>query len=227
MKDHALSVVSTNDGSSSLYVPSLNEHYHSIHGAYTESMHVFIRMGLQPLLAEKREQIQVLEIGFGTGLNAWLTAIHSLEHNFMFHYLGIELQPLKDDIIDTLNYPMQHAHTDASELWKGIHATPWNSEYPIARNFMLQKQELDWTRHWPAGTFDLIYYDAFAPDKQPEMWTPELLEKCYALLNPGGVWVTYTSKGDVRRGLISAGFTVEKVPGPPGKREMLRATKME
>lgn len=226
MKEHALSVIATKDGSSSLYVPSINEHYHSIHGAYTESMHVYIQMGLLPILAEKREQIKVLEIGFGTGLNAWLTALQSLNHNFTFHYLGIDLHPLKDDIINALNYPIQHVQNDASERWKDIHSAPWNCEHSVTSNFRLHKQELDWTRHWPAGTFDLIYYDAFAPNKQPEMWTPELLDKCYALLNPGGIWVTYTSKGDVRRGLISAGFTVEKVPGPPGKREMLRATKV-
>lgn len=217
--------ITTQDGSSSLYQPALDEHYHSIHGAYTESMHVFIRMGLEPLLAQQKEHIRVMEVGFGTGLNAWLTALHSLDHHFMFHYVGLELQPLEQDLISSLNYTHQHPHPQAKPLWEAIHGAPWNEPHTITPHFTLEKQEFDWTRHWPTGTFDLIYYDAFAPNKQPEMWTPELLEKCYALLNPGGVWVTYTSKGDVRRGLIGAGFTVEKVPGPPGKREMLRAIK--
>lgn len=217
--------ITTQDGSSSLYQPALDEHYHSIHGAYTESMHVFIGMGLEPLLSQEKEQMRILEVGFGTGLNAWLTAFHSLEHHFMFHYVGVDKQPLEKEIISSLNYTEQHQHPQSKSLWAAIHAAPWQTPHAVTPHFTLHKQELDWTHQWPEGNFDLIYYDAFAPNKQPEMWTPALLDKCYALLNPGGIWVTYTSKGDVRRGLLAAGFDVEKVPGPPGKREMLRATK--
>lgn len=225
MKPLKTQIIPTKDGSHSLYVAELDEHYHSIHGAYTESLHVFIRMGLQPLIDQQRQQIRVLEVGFGTGLNAWLTAMRCLDYHFMFHYAGLEKQPLEQNIISSLNYTEQHQHPQSVELWEAVHAAPWHTPHAITSHFTLHKQELDWTQQWPEGNFDLIYYDAFAPNKQPEMWTPALLDKCYALLNPGGIWVTYTSKGDVRRGLLAAGFEVEKVPGPPGKREMLRATK--
>lgn len=222
----SLQLIITHDGSSSVFNARLNEHYHSIHGAYTESMHVFINAGLHLLPVSANKEIHILEVGFGTGLNAWLTAIHTLHHNLKFHYLAIEYEPLDRSIIDQINYPEHSHNAQATAVWTAIHDAPWAQNIAVHSRFTLCKQRMDWTAEKPAGQFDLIYYDAFAPNKQPEMWTPALLERCYSLLNRGGIWVTYTSKGDVRRELLAAGYEVEKIPGPPGKREMLRAIKV-
>lgn len=216
----------TGDGSSTLYHPELDEHYHSIHGAYTESMHVFIQSGLRAVW-DGLEEVKMLEVGFGTGLNAWLTALEADRTQKRIRYTGLEYHPLSKEVITQLQLPLLHDHHGGPDLWQKIHDAEWNKPTALSPWFEIQKMEMDWTNEQPDGLFDLIYYDAFAPNKQPEMWAPSLLKKSFYLLAKGGVWITYTAKGSVRRGLQEAGFRVEKIPGPPGKREMLRAWKMD
>lgn len=214
----------TADGSLTLYLPDLDEHYHSINGAYTESMHVFIQSGLEAISASL-DRISVLEIGFGTGLNAWLTGLWANHHQKEICYTGVDSHPLSQDLVQQFQFPQLTAQPEGLSTWKATHEAEWEKSTNIGKHFTLNKRQLDWIRENIDRSFDLIYYDAFAPNKQPEMWTLELFKKTYDLINSGGVLVTYTAKGDVRRAMQSAGFHVEKIPGPPGKREMLRAWK--
>lgn len=215
----------TKDGSVTLYVPELDEHYHSIHGAYSESLHVFIKEGLHSAL-ESFDEIELLEIGFGTGLNIWLTCIESLTKDFKFHAYCIDNLPVKEDLYFQLNYPEFGNSEVERSFYDSIMRAPWNEQVDITRKFRLHKVEADWRSHELPKTFNLIYYDAFAPAKQPEMWAQELFEKVAAHTPAGAVMVTYTANGDVRRAMKHAGFAVEKRPGPAGKREMTRATRI-
>ncbi len=213
-------LVETGDGSHSLYVPDLDEQYHSRHGAIQESLHVFIKMGLQ----EKKEKtLRILDIGFGTGLNAWLTAEKSIGK--AIRYIGVEAYPLTVEEAGTLNYADQ---TDGDpNLFAWLHASPWEIavQSPSHSHFQLLKLQSKIEDLDLSTSVNLIYFDAFAPEKQPELWTYVIFKKMYHLLSPEGILVTYSAKGDVRRTMIRAGFQVEKLPGPPMKREMLRAMK--
>lgn len=207
----------TDDGSATLFVPELNEHYHSTKGARTESQHIFIDMGLK---ASDSLAPRVLEIGFGTGLNAWLTLEEAERSGRNIHYTGLELYPLEWQMIEQLDYVAN------KELFKQLHTAPWGVEVPITAHFSLLKTEVDVNKWQTEDSFDLIYFDAFAPEKQPEMWSQELFNRLYVLLNDGGILTTYCAKGVIRRMLQAAGFIVERLPGPPGgKREILRAGK--
>lgn len=209
----------TEDGSATLYVPELDEHYHSVKGALTESEHIFIRMGLEESAAA---QPKVLEIGFGTGLNALLTQQEAEEKKRPVHYWGIELYPLEWETIDALHY------TD-NPLYKTIHQVPWNTDITISPYFTLTKIEDDFTSldYSRLPKVDVIYFDAFAPEKQPGIWTEDLFRTLFNQLNEGGILTTYCAKGAVRRMMQQTGFTVERIPGPPGgKREILRARKI-
>ena len=213
----------TADGSYTLYVPEMDEHYHSVKGALTESEHIFIRMGL------KHSQVaspRVLEIGFGTGLNAFLTLLEADEACREVHYTTIERYPVDAETIHKLRYPETICPQCADDFY-ALHTAPWNVDYRLSAHFVLHKREADFTTlSWAAGSFDVIYFDAFAPEKQPEMWGQELFNRLFHSLSSGGVFVTYCAKGVVRRMLQSAGFVVERLPGPPGgKREILRGTK--
>lgn len=212
----------TADGSATLFVPSLNEHYHSIKGAQTESQHIFIDMGMNACPAKAP---RILEVGFGTGLNALLTLQAAETSKRLVHYTGLELYPLAWETINELGYVAPH--TSESSLFELIHKVPWNMEAIITPYFTLEKQQVDVNRWSTADQrFDLIYFDAFAPEKQPEMWTQELFNRLYAVLNTEGIITTYCAKGIVRRMLQAAGFLVERLPGPPGgKREILRGRK--
>lgn len=204
----------TADGSHTLFVPSMGEHYHSVNGAMQESMYVFIDAGLRRV---EKEEIRILEIGFGTGLNAFLTL---RERQGKIVYYSAELYPLDAACTDALNYG-EMAWPERKELFAALHRAPWDRPVEITDGFVLHKIAGD-SRSVPLPTaIDLIYFDAFAPDKQPEMWTPEVYGKLYASAAPGGVLVTYCAKGEVRRGLQAAGFRMERLPGPPGKRHML------
>lgn len=212
----------TNDGSPTLFVPELDEHYHSTKGAVTESLHIFIRMGLEESAAPAP---RVLEIGFGTGLNAFLTLLAGERLQRDIHYTSIELYPLQETLVRQLNYPAQIAPERADDFY-GLHRARWNNEVKLTPHFTLHKIEGDFTSHSFAGKYDVIYFDAFAPEKQPEMWEQPLFDKLFALLNPSGILTTYCAKGVVRRMLQTAGFKVERLPGPPnGKREILRGKK--
>lgn len=212
----------TADGSYTLYVPELDEHYHSVKGALTESQHIFIEMGLKHSSAPEPH---ILEIGLGTGLNAFLTLLAAEEMQRKVHYTGIERYPLAEETLRQLDYPGMIGKKQEEDYY-AIHQAPWEKETNLSPWFTLHKIEGDFTRHTFQKGYDIIYFDAFAPEKQPEMWEQSLFNTLYNVLNEGGILTTYCAKGVVRRMLQTAGFTVERLPGPPGgKREILRATK--
>ena len=208
----------TADGSATLFVPELNEHYHSVKGARTESQHIFIDMGLD---ASAATEPHILEIGFGTGLNALLTLGYAGRQKRKVHYTGVELFPLPWETVELLGY-------STDPLFRALHTVLWGEDAIITPYFTLRKEHADINAmaHSLSPKFDIIYFDAFAPEKQPEMWSQELFNRLYVTLNQGGILTTYCAKGIVRRMLQTAGFTVERLPGPPGgKREILRARK--
>lgn len=212
----------TADGSYTLFVPEMDEHYHSVKGALTESEHIFINMGLKHTTITEPH---ILEIGFGTGLNAFLTLLEAERNQRKIHYTTLEKYPLNAEVLQQLNYPEIIA-PEATELYYKMHQATWNTPVAITPYFTLQKIETDYTTFSFQQKYDIIYFDAFAPEKQPEMWSQQLFDNLYQTMNPGGILTTYCAKGVVRRMLQSAGFTVERLPGPPGgKREILRGNK--
>lgn len=214
-------IITTADGSSSIYLPDFDEHYHSVHGAVQESKHVFMKMGWEPL-AEKQDDISILEIGFGTGLNALLVMEACLRApGKKVFYHSLEAYPVSPEDAAQLKYT-ETLH----EEFLRLHEAKWNEIVEIVPGFQLLKEETTLAKFLPEeNRFDLVFFDAFAPRVQPELWTEEVFRKMNRALKAGGLLVTYCSKGDVRRAMIAAGFSVEKLPGPPGKREMLRAKK--
>lgn len=219
IKTDKVELIVTADGSRSLLNKTLNETYHSRHGAMQESLHVFIRHGLEYVLASGSKTIHIFEVGFGTGLNAWLTFDYTRTQQISVVYQAVETFPLPETIWQELRY------TD-DERFNTIHQASWNAPVAIAPGFVIQKinrslQEISFAQ----GSFDLIYFDAFAPAKQPDMWTQEILLKVSQSLKSKGVLVTYCAKGEVKRNLKQAGLVIETLPGPPGKREMIRANK--
>ena len=211
----------TEDGSATLFVPELNEHYHSVKGARTESQHIFIDMGLK---ASAAPCPHILEAGFGTGLNALLTLQEAERTGRPVRYTGIELYPLAWTEVEALHY------SDDPRL-RLLHETPWEEEVCLTPTFRLLKLRRDLTS-WQADDerpplrCDVVYFDAFAPEKQPALWTPAVFRNLYRCLTPGGILTTYCAKGAVRRLMQDIGFRMERLPGPPGgKREILRATK--
>jgi tRNA U34 5-methylaminomethyl-2-thiouridine-forming methyltransferase MnmC len=216
-------VVLTKDGSHTIAIPEKGLTYHSVHGAVQESMHVFIEAGLGAVLPFfNQQEISVFEMGFGTGLNAFLTALVAQEQQVSVFYTSVEAFPLTAKEASSLNY------SDAlgsGDLFQTLHQCGWNEAVPVNEFFTIEKLQTELAAFFPSRQYDLVYYDAFAPSAQPELWTAEVFKKLYSMLNANGVLVTYCSKGDVRRALLAAGFRVEKIPGPPGKREMLRAKK--
>lgn len=214
----------TADGSHTLFVPELNEHYHSVNGAVQESTHIFINTGLHRC---SKNDINIFEIGFGTGLNAFLTLLDLKDKPLKVNYITIEKYPLSQDLIQQLNYAEQTGRDSDKGLYNLLHLAVWEKTCRISSNFTLRKLEGDFTTFDfdTIKDIDLIYFDAFAPDKQADMWTQELFDKLYSICNQGAILVTYCAKGIVRRMMQQSGFKVERLPGPPGKREMLRATK--
>lgn len=205
----------TADGSATLFVPDMDEHYHSVKGARTESQHIFIEMGLR---ASHVPKPHVLEMGFGTGLNAWLTLLAAEADRREVHYTTLERYPLSPEEADALHYA-------DSPLFRQLHTAPWETDVRLTPWFTLRKLKTDVLSYHPTEMFDVVYWDAFAPEKQPEMWGEPLLQTICHSMNPGGLLTTYCAKGCVRRRLQSIGFCVERLPGPPGgKREMIRAT---
>jgi tRNA U34 5-methylaminomethyl-2-thiouridine-forming methyltransferase MnmC len=216
--------VLTADGSSTLFSEKYGECYHSRHGAVQESRHVFLQMGLHALPPDLRE-IRILEMGLGTGLNALLTCLEASDRQI--HYLGLEAEPVAPALFPQLNYGDQIPAEKAQPTLEAILQAPWEEAISLSPTFTLEKRQVR-IQDFEPGTdqqFDLIYYDAFAPDAQPELWSEELFQKLFSWAAPGAFLTTYSAKGAVRRAMIAAGFSVEKLPGPPGKREMLRAHK--
>jgi tRNA U34 5-methylaminomethyl-2-thiouridine-forming methyltransferase MnmC len=217
-------LVITKDGSHTLFVPELDEHYHSIFGAIQESKYVFIKEGLNYL---NRKNITIFEIGFGTGLNAILTILTAIHNNLRTDYYAIEKYPLDIETIYQLNYPeLLKLNNKEKKLFYKIHETEWDKETEFNKNFRLTKIKNDITEFNIPFSYDLVYFDAFAPDKQPEMWSKTVFQKVYNNLNHNGILTTYCAKGGVKRTLMSLGYRVESVPGPRGKREIIRAHKL-
>ena len=217
-----MNIEQTADGSYTLYVPELDEHYHSVKGALTESQHIFINMGLKHSSVSSP---RILEIGLGTGLNCFLTLLNAKENKRHIHYTSIERFPLGMDVIQKLDYPSIIGRGHNAD-YLAIHQAPWEEDTKLSPWFTLHKVEGDFTNYTFEKGYDIIYFDAFAPEKQPEMWEQSLFNSLYQILNEGGILTTYCAKGIVRRMLQSAGFIVERLAGPPGgKREILRATK--
>lgn len=222
-----LQIIPTADGSVTISLSASGITYHSKHGAIQESMHVFIGAGLHHLLSKAitHNPLRILEMGFGTGLNALLVLQESIRTGLSVHYETIEAFPLENVVFSQLNYCHQLQAPELQPLFLQLHECAWNTTNGITDRFSFVKRNNRLESFSGSAPADLIFYDAFAPAAQPELWTEEVFRKLFDLLNPGGVLTTYCSKGDVRRAMIAAGFSVEKIPGPPGKREMVRAGK--
>ncbi|MDH5413470.1 MAG: tRNA (5-methylaminomethyl-2-thiouridine)(34)-methyltransferase MnmD [Flavobacteriaceae bacterium] len=216
-------IIITSDGSTTIRLPEWNEHYHSTHGAIQESNHVFIKQGLNFLKPD--QNINILELGFGTGLNCFMTYLSAKEHNLNINYTGIEAYPLKTEELEQLNYVTVLNATKEHVVFDNMHSLPWEEKHQIAEFFTLVKQEKFIEEIKDVNKFDLIYFDAFGPQVQPELWTEIIFYNMYRALKPDGILVTYSAKGSVRRAMQAVGFSVERLAGPPGKREMLRGVK--
>lgn len=222
-----IQLIQTGDGSSSLLNVALNETYHSTHGAIQESNHVFIKNGLT-FFVDKHQplSISIFEVGFGTGLNAILTLLFSAEKNIQVDYTSIEAFPIDSETASQLNYSSHLPGEQTKNYFMQLHEVEWNKRIKTTNNFSLLKEKTsiqDFDS--PVNQFDVIFFDAFAPAKQPEMWELQILEKVIKSLKQDGVFVTYCAQGQLKRNLKSLGLTVESLPGPPGKREMVRALK--
>lgn len=221
-------LILTKDGSHTVAVTDMNVTYHSVHGAIQESMHVFIEAGFNQFVRTERDgsPLTILEMGFGTGLNALLTLIEAEKTKQAVHYTSIELYPMDADQLHSLNYCDQLNRKDLQPVFTMLHDCEWEKEISITSYFIVQKTLTDLLSFSTHQHFNLIYFDAFGPGSQPELWTKEVFEKLYNMMQPGGILVTYCSKSDVRRAMKAAGFSTTKLPGPPGKREIVRALKM-
>jgi tRNA U34 5-methylaminomethyl-2-thiouridine-forming methyltransferase MnmC len=217
-------LVITGDGSHSLRLENDNEHYHSLHGAIQESLHVYIRTGLHYLSAQKKS-INILEVGFGTGLNALLTLIESKQNNVSINYYTLEPEPISEAIATILNFTKQLNAHDCDEAFLKMHSAFNKQTILLSNCFYFQKAHQKLEQYETEIKFDLIYFDAFAPLIQPELWTIEVFSKIYKMMNVGACLVTYCAKGEVKRNLKNVGFVVQSLPGPKGKREMVRAIK--
>lgn len=227
-------LIITGDGSHSISITEMPSHagtdgtvtYHSIHGAIQESMHVFIEAGFRYVInCSTTKQLNLLEIGFGTGLNALLTLMEAQGTGMNIYYEALEPYPLNEEEVKSLNYCLQLNRPDLREIFERMHNCEWDKEVAIIDNFTLSKKNIKLLNFSTHQLFNLIYFDAFAPAVQPELWTKEVFDKLYGMMAANGILVTYCSKSDVRRAMQAAGFSVEKIPGPPHKREMLRAVK--
>ncbi len=217
-----IEIITTDDGSHSLFNKRLDEVYHSRKGAMAEAEHVFIRAGFEEACMHF-SRIELLEVGFGTGLNTLLTAMRSRAAGAPVRYTALETDPLPVGIVSGLNYP-NLLGAGSEELWTSIHGCAWERWQQVDGSFHLLKRRAAIEAYpLPPAAFNLVYFDAFAPAVQPRLWQHDVFAKLFDALMPEGLLVTYSAKGEVRRGLQGAGFTVERLPGPAGKREMLRA----
>ena len=217
-------IILTADGSSSLFVPAINETFHSKHGAIQEAYHVFIQNGLSEI---PKSEIAILEIGLGTGLNALITALEAETRSIHIQYTGLEAFPIHIEEFQSLNFCKIITSSQCRLLLEQIFTAPWDETTIVNAHFTLTKKAMKFEQFQSEEAFDLIYFDAFGPDVQPELWTENIFSNLYKALNKDGILVTYSAKGSVRRAMQSIGFTVERLPGPLGKREMLRGRKLE
>ncbi len=212
-------IIITSDGSTTIHLPDWNEQYHSKHGAIQEAKHVFIKHGLNII---DKNDISILEIGFGTGLNCFITFLETTKN---INYVGVEAYPVLKDEIDTLNYVSELNATEKQDIFDKIHSVSWEEKHQITDNFSLTKRKQFFEEISDENAFDLIYFDAFGARVQPELWTEDIFKRMFNALKPKGILVTYSAKGSVRRAMQSVGFSVERLEGPLGKREMLRGAK--
>ncbi len=214
-------IICTNDGSTTIHLPEWDESYHSKHGAIQEAYHVFLKNGMSLF---EGKPITVLEIGFGTGLNCFITYLESKKNNQTIDYVGVEAYPVQMDEAMQMNYPNE---IDASEssIFKQMHECSWEFKNKLSTTFTLTKRKQFFQNIQDDATFDVIYFDAFGYRVQPELWSEAIFAAMFKALQPSGVLVTYACRTSIKNAMISAGFSVEKLPGAPGKREMLRATK--
>ena len=216
-------IIETGDGSSTIFIPEWNEHYHSSHGALQEAQHVFISNGLNQ---KTEDYLTVLEMGFGTGLNALLTYFATEKRNQYVHYIGVEAFPPSEEEWRAMNYTDFSKDAEANEVYEALNSSEWNKNISLSEHFVIDKRQVKFQElELKPETVDLIYYDAFGPRVQPELWSTEIFQKLFDALSENGILVTYCAKGQVKRDLKSVGFEVEALPGPPGKREMTRAIK--
>lgn len=219
-------IIKTGDGSKTIQLSEWDEQYHSKHGAIQEAKHVFIKMGLDYWRDNFNEdKLAILEIGFGTGLNAFITFLEAEKHQLSINYTGVEAYPVAKNEVDALNYPELLSAENNAPIFQKMHETPWNNLERISKNFNLTKQQKRFEEIDDMARYDLVYFDAFGARVQPELWTEEIFAAMYQAMHKEAVLVTYAAKGSVRRALQKTGFTVERLQGPPGKREMLRALK--
>lgn len=215
-------LITTKDGSHTLFVPELNEHYHSTWGAIEEAEHIFIKAGIERI---DKNNISVFEMGFGTGLNAFLTAIFSEINDLNVGYTTIEKYPINDETKQKLNYSSLIQNDKYKNLFDLLHQADWGNTTSISKDFEIEKINSSIQEFETNKKFDVIYYDAFAPNKQPDVWSFDIFEKVIGWLNTEGRIVTYTAKGEIKRIWQKLGLRIEKLPGPPGKREFLVGTK--
>ncbi|KAF2333754.1 tRNA (5-methylaminomethyl-2-thiouridine)(34)-methyltransferase MnmD [Flavobacterium daemonense] len=215
-------IIKTLDGSTTIHLEEWNESYHSKHGAIQEAKHVFIKNGLD-LFEDK--PVAILEIGFGTGLNAFITFLESEKKQQTIDYVGVEAYPVNAEEVLAMNYVAELDALEFNNIFEKMHKCEWDQKAELSSAFSLTKRKQFFDEIDDFETFDLIYFDAFGYRVQPELWSTEIFQKMYNSLKPNGVLVTYAARGVVKRSMISVGFTVEKLAGPPGKREMFRAFK--
>ncbi|MFY9241883.1 MAG: tRNA (5-methylaminomethyl-2-thiouridine)(34)-methyltransferase MnmD [Polaribacter sp.] len=226
-------ILITSDGSTTIHLPEWNEQYHSKHGAIQEAYHVFMKAGFEKVLdtiSQKSEitrtNMSILEIGFGTGLNAFITFLEADKKQVKLDYVGVEAYPILEDEFQKLNYVSELKAEKHQSKFDKMHQVCWDEKHQISSQFTIKKRKQFFEDIDDENQFDLIYFDAFGATNQPELWTENIFKKMYRALKANGVLVTYAAKGSVRRAMQAVGFTTERLQGPPGKREMLRATKV-
>ena len=215
-------IIITSDGSTTIHLPEWNEQYHSKHGAIQEAFHVFIKNGLE---SSTKSEISILEIGFGTGLNAFITFLETVNKAKKIHYVGVEAYPVAFEEVRQLNYTSELNADSYSTFFDLMHHSPWEENIQISDHFTLNKRKRFFHEIDDLEQFDLVYFDAFGARVQPDLWTEEIFGIMFKAMKSNSILVTYAAKGSVRRAMQAVGFEVERLPGPPGKREMLRARK--
>jgi len=216
-----LNPILTADGSYTLHSKLHNAHYHSLNGAVQESQHIFISHGFNFI---NKKELKILEVGFGTGLNAALTAHQAIITKHKTIYYGVDLFPISEEILSKLNYS-SFLQKDIGNIWDEINSAKWGETVKISDYFTITKFHRDFITMALENEFDIVYFDAFAPEDQPEMWLPKIFQKLYNATSKNGILVTYCSKGIVKQALRDAGYSIKRLPGPPGKRHMIRAIK--
>ena len=221
-------LLNTDDGSTTVRSGAFGVTYHSRFGALQESKHVFIEAGLVPVIETGKTDIRIFEVGFGTGLNAWLAALEAAKKGVSMLYEGVEAFPIPTEMVESLDFWGEDSSSEAKKLFYDLHQANWDEVIPVSSCFSVLKRKAKLeTLSLIDDQYDVVFFDAFAPQTQPELWTEAIFSRLFKAMRNGGTLVTYCAKGDVKRALKAAGFWVEALPGPPGKREMTRAVKRE